>query len=384
MNDFSPHTQASKTQAPKKQTSEAQTSGEPPSPLAADPDLVRTRARALAAVGEAEAGQSLLARAIREGGWKRSGLWWESVALIQSPGDYDRIRQLWRETPTECHERTSLIRAVARAAAVTGHHEDCRSLLRRLILLQARNMRGRNLRDRLPALFRRSGARLRQLRERHQGASTRDSFATGAAEALVDLNRAFEEAGARCFLISGTLLGLIREGGIIGWDKDIDVGIFTEECPEDLEVFFQRHKQFRLGRVDLSSDRVRAVHRNGTAIDIFPHYPEGELRWHDGTATRWWNTPFGLKKMKFLGIDQYVPEDPEKYLDENYGDWRTPDPHFDARIDAPNAEIIDRAHYDSLLYFSLEKAVRTNNRVMRRRYIEMLRDMGEGDWLKRI
>ena len=363
---------------------ETDNEGSGETPLARDPELARARARALAAVGQLTAGRDLLADTIRGGGWKRSGLWWELVALIQTAEDYALVRQLWRESPAECHHRPALLRAVGRAAAVTGHHVDCRALLRRLLLLQADRQRGVTLLDRIPALFRRTSQRLRNFRERHSSASTQDDFATGAAEALVDLNRAFDEIGARAFLISGTLLGLIREGGIIGWDKDIDVGIFTEECPEDLEGFFQRHKQFRLGRVDLSSDRLRAVHRNGTAIDIFPHYREGGLRWHDGTATRWWNTEFGLKQTEFLGVQQYIPDDPERYLDENYGDWRTPEPNFDARIDAPNAEIIDRPHFDSLLYFSLEKAIRDNKRVMQQRYIDLLRERGEGDWLSRL
>ena len=119
-------------------------------------------------------------------------------------------------------------------------------------------------------------------------------------------------------------------------------------------------------------------------IDVFPHYMEDNKRWHDGTATRWWNTPFELKTTDFLGIQQYVPDNPELYLDENYGDWRTPNPFFDARIDAPNAEVTDPEHFVSLLYFGLEGSIRAGKDVMRRRYIDLLREQGEGDWLNRV
>ena len=346
--------------------------------LAKNPQLVQERARLFRLLGKPDLGRRLVENVIRAGGWSKAKLWWELVALMASPKDYETVRALWLSSPAKVHQDPSIQRAVARAAAVAGDHHESRLMLRRLILrtpnaaMQGRLQAARRMLSRAVG----RGAKDAQL--------PGDNFASRAALALADLNEAFSRVGIRAFLISGTLLGLIRQGGIIGWDKDIDVGFFTEDCTIDLEAHFMAHRKFRIGRVDLTSDRLRIIHSNGMWIDVFPHYLENGRRWHDGTATRWWNSPFGLKKVEFLGIDQYVPDNPERYLDENYGDWRTPNSHFDARIDAPNAEVSDPEHFLSLLYFALEKSIRDGKQTMKRRYIDLLRSHGEGAWLDRL
>jgi hypothetical protein len=329
--------------------------------------------------GNWDAGRQTLIDAIDQGNWDKNRLWWRLVGMITSAGDYEQIHNLWLRSPASCHENASIIRAVARAAAVTGNHGDCRRLLRNLIIKIAGDHD-----HRVASISTRVARKLQSFRRRartprkNTGA---DEFADAAAIALADLNQAFSEVGVKTFLISGTLLGLIREGGIISWDKDIDVGYFSEDCNVDLEACFVDSENFRIGRVDLTAERVRVIHSNGTWIDIFPHYMENGRLWHNGTSTRWWNAPFGLRTIHFIGIDQYIPDDAELYLDENYGDWRTPDANFDARIDAPNVEISDLEHFTSLLFFSLEKSLRKKNEIMKRRYIDLLRQYGERGWL---
>ncbi|MDA3901177.1 MAG: hypothetical protein PF637_11750 [Spirochaetes bacterium] len=41
-----------------------------------------------------------------------------------------------------------------------------------------------------------------------------------------------------------------------------------------------------------------------------------------------------------------LPDPADKYLTENYGDWRKPDPYFDAFLYAPNTEIIWQEYRD--------------------------------------
>lgn len=322
-----------------------------------------------------------LETAIRGGSWTRGALWWELVSLMTVPEHYDTIRQLWLDSPEQCRANLSLLRAVARAACMAGEHDECRVLLRRAILLASSRKRSRL---KLRARGRRLAKRLLAANSAKFSGPSSAPFDECAAHALRDLDAATQELGVRTFLISGTLLGFVRDNAIIQWDKDIDLGVMTEECPDDIEAFFNAQSSFNVRRVDLSSDRLRINHENGVWIDLFPHYLAGGLRWHDGTATRWWNTPFELERIEFLGVDHYIPEAPERYLDENYGDWRTPDPYFDARIDAPNAEVTDQDQFDSLLYFSLFNAVVKGKERMRERYVEYLRNLGEGEWLNRI
>lgn len=332
--------------------------------------------------GDLSAAFSFLLKTIRDNNWKKSKLWWRLVPLMTSPDSYPLIRDLWLESPAICHSNVSILRAVARAAAVSGNHHDCRQLLRKLILLLS-------TKNRSPVVLRRklrgAGTRITSFGQKRKANSDETTdFAAKAAVALVDLNNAFKALGVKTFLISGTLLGQTREGQIIGWDKDIDVGYFREECSIDLESHFMKSDLFRVGRIDFTSDRLRLIHQNGVWIDIFPHYMENGRRWHNGTATRWWNTPFGLRNINFIGIDQYIPDDPELYLTENYGDWRTPNPNFDARIDAPNVEIYDPDHFASLIYFSLEKSLREKKIIVKNRYIKILQKNGEGTWANQL
>jgi hypothetical protein len=328
--------------------------------------------------GDRGAAAAALVRAIEAGGWLRPRLWAELLSLMEQPSDYLQVRSLWLASPAACRSNISIVRTVARAACVAGEHEEGRALLRLAIVEAARQRRVRRQR---PWLLARSVAG-RVRRTIVAPPSDRSSFEQDAREALVALHRELEPLGVRAFLISGTLLGYVREGDFIAWDKDIDLGVFSEEIDtSELQARVETWPSFTVKRLDWTA-RLRLDHDNGTKIDVFPHYREGPDRvWHDGTATRWWNTPFGLRTVPFLGIDQAIPDDPERYLDENYGDWRTPDPRFDARLDAPNREITDRAYFDSLQYFSLLDAILRGDRWKEGRYRGLLHELGEGHWL---
>jgi hypothetical protein len=361
---------------------ERQPSGPPRSTgPSADVDLALGLARHLRDRGHRDAAVDALVRAVRSGGWERPGLWAELLHLMERPADYGPLRALWLSSPPSCRQHVAILRTVARAACVAGAHDEGRALLRAATIAAARQRRP--LRQPPPVAARRLAGRAKRAvleRQRH-----RPSFEEEAREALLDLHRELEPLGVQPFLISGTLLGYVREGDFIPWDKDIDLGVLSQEiASSDLEAAVASWPRFTAKRLDWT-DRLRIDHDNGIKIDVFPHYPDGPDRvWHDGTATRWWNTPFGLRTVSFLGVDQAVPDDPERYLEENYGDWRTPDPYFDARLDAPNREITDQPYFISLQYFALLAAVLAGDGRRERRYAGLLRELGEGTWLDEL
>jgi hypothetical protein len=179
-----------------------------------------------------------------------------------------------------------------------------------------------------------------------------EQWACRAKTALIHLQREFDSFNQRFFLISGTLLGCIREQAILPFDKDIDVGV-TEDV--DLAQLAQKLRctGHFLIQHHAHSRVLQLRHRSGVLIDIFQHWREGNKVWHSGQKARWHNSTFGLKQTEFLGQLFWIPDQPEQYLEENYGEWRVPARCYDTFIDTPNLEITDT---QEMIYYFLKTA----------------------------
>lgn len=160
-----------------------------------------------------------------------------------------------------------------------------------------------------------------------------------AREALCALQEECEKKDILLFLISGTLLGLIRHNGFLSHDTDLDTGIFEGFSQKSLREAIHTAGCFSI-MPQRTPHCLRIRHANGTPIDIFTHYKNENDYWHGGVKVSWHNSPFNLKRIEFLGINIYIPDDPEKYLEENYGKgWRAPVSLFDSALDCPNSRI---------------------------------------------
>jgi hypothetical protein len=154
------------------------------------------------------------------------------------------------------------------------------------------------------------------------------------------------------YIISGTFLGLHREGGFLPHDIDLDFGIHAEET--ELEVLIHALGQIpdmtiknitNIPTLQVQNDTVsyrerpgiiKLLHDSGIQIDLFVHHMENGKRIHGSKIHLWENTPFGLTTRTLAGIEVLCPDNPDQYLTENYGDWRTPVTEFSCSTGTPN------------------------------------------------
>ena len=135
------------------------------------------------------------------------------------------------------------------------------------------------------------------------------------------------------------MLGFIRDGKFLSHDTDLDTGIFEDVSSDSLKEAIYNAGCFSI-MPQRTSHCIRIRHANGTPIDIFTHYKEKNDYWHSGVKVSWHNSPFKLKYIDFIGIHICIPDNPERYLEENYGkEWRVPASQFDSALDCPNSKV---------------------------------------------
>lgn len=135
-----------------------------------------------------------------------------------------------------------------------------------------------------------------------------------------------DASGATWFLTSGLLLGHIREGRILPWDLDVDLGIFAEDVERVRSAFKDAGWAFRR---DFQS-QMWPVHGN-TKVDIHTHYREGDqvYKLHGKQQRIRMDHPArlfdNLTPSVFYMRECLIPSPAEEYLEVMYGaDWLTP------------------------------------------------------------
>lgn len=176
--------------------------------------------------------------------------------------------------------------------------------------------------------------------------------------------------GVRPFLMSGTLLGVIRDGDFMAHDYDIDLGLMPGV---DLAPIPDLVRAIGYDTT-VEGDRIVAVHSSGSRTDLFPHSERDGRFWHGSLVHEWWNTPFDLACLEVRGGELWIPDDPGRYLDENYGDWSRPVAFYDISFDTPNREY--RQNSDALLHLHSRcvVALRTGDRWLLESAARELRD----------
>jgi hypothetical protein len=161
-------------------------------------------------------------------------------------------------------------------------------------------------------------------------------------EALRAVVRCLSVRGIGGFLTGGTLLGAMRHGDFLDFDRDLDFGILGSVTPTDLRNAFAGDPDFKLRRGSEDDPLVISYSwRDKVWIDLFRFFSRGHTVWCGMYVGRhlmkWVHSPFDLADLLWHGITVKIPKETDRFLTELYGDWRTPNPHF-GLFAAPNIE----------------------------------------------
>ena len=84
-----------------------------------------------------------------------------------------------------------------------------------------------------------------------------------------------------------------------------------------------------------------------------------------------------MENRNLKGINIRIPSG-DNYLVENYGNWRKPDPLFDAFLNGPNKEVIWPEYYSSHILRAINLSIR---RGQFEKSISIIRDAIKGEFL---
>ena len=175
--------------------------------------------------------------------------------------------------------------------------------------------------------------------------------------ALERIQRVFNSHGIKYWATFGTLLGSIREGKIIDYDDDIDLGVLKEDyyrilndpsIQKDLEIEkVHVYRRLNLIRVVLYKSDEKYINNN-IFIDIFPFDKKGNYifqyffnhRLIEPNHYYYDHELFPLKKWKLNNLEIMGPNDPIKYLERGYGDCSDKNKCWKKKIKASQFEQI--------------------------------------------
>lgn len=283
-------------------------------------------ARVLAALEREDDARRLLVEAI---GYRPKALplLFALARLVETPDHLETFYRLWLRTRRDDATFAATVRPLITACLRVRDFERARAALRRAtsIVLDS------------------AGAVAPVVRDRTLGQD--------GGRALVDVVRTLNTYGVPHFLAAGTALGAIRNGALLSFDTDIDIGIFEADFdkPKLVEIF-SADPNFRIQDLDPVNPKVGLQHWNGVMLDLFIYFERDGKVWHSGTYTEWWNTPFGLQSVEIYGQTMKTPDPADLYLTECYDDWRTPRPEFDAFFEGPNAVVVWPEYFDTYLH----------------------------------
>lgn len=166
---------------------------------------------------------------------------------------------------------------------------------------------------------------------------------------LFDSLDIFEKYGIKYWIDDGTLLGIIRDGDLIPWDHDVDVGISGESASKIISIRYKFFPKYIIRKRSKNNiwlpGKIRSIIietpwekllKINFHIDLFVKYKADRFyRWIDSGALKHIDRKFydNLDSITWEGRKISIPSHVEEYLSIRYGNWEIPDRDFDGSLD---------------------------------------------------
>lgn len=202
----------------------------------------------------------------------------------------------------------------------------------------------------------------------------REFDTSAAALTLTTVNQALREQGLKPFLISGTLLGCMRDGQIMPHDKDLDMGLIGWESQFDLAQVILGLGCFDINLKRLKGDQLFLIsaidQRTNIAIDFFMFHDKGDHFLHGidyqyGFTQNFKFSKFELVETPFLGESFYIPDQWSRMLTENYGTWETPEPAYVVTVESPGLTEQGSVKHQLIAHLELLKTINNGLKPLR-------------------
>ena len=180
------------------------------------------------------------------------------------------------------------------------------------------------------------------------------------AQVLQMVQQAAERIGIVCSPYYGTLLGVVREKMLLRHDADMDF-IIPLTAKDTVRSFLDElsRKGFHMERIIAANEHVIEISYRYKEINVdFILMGENVKKtrqshiFHDRGEVRCHSYPRidSMQSLKTKMGAVMVPVNAEEHLENEYGDWRTPNRNWDARRGPSFRKVLDKAVYKVVEY----------------------------------
>ena len=209
------------------------------------------------------------------------------------------------------------------------------------------------------------------------------AFAKSATKTLIEIHETLSSAGVPFFLVGGTLLGFIRDNGVIPHDKDVDIGVMDEASNRDVIETLRANIEFTCPLTYSDDDIYLNIVHGSTGVDLFRHERRGDYVWcgirRDPGFMKWRYTPFSFQQTEILDRSFAVPDDCPQYLRDLFGDWETPDVGYQSVLSSPARFDTDQQFLLYMSYYRLWLAAHRKDMDLFNRTLEQTPDEVRND-----